>query len=31
MMNLIAQAVKEAHEKRDSKLRKQLQDVRSIT
>ena len=31
MMNLIAQAVKEAHEKRDSKLRKQLQEVRSIT
>ena len=31
MMNLIAQAVKDAHEKRDSKLRKQLQDIRSIT
>ena len=31
MMNLIAQAVKEAHEKRDSKLRKQLQEVRNIT
>lgn len=31
MMNLIAQAVKEAHEKRDAKLRTQLQEIRSIT
>ena len=31
MMNIIAEAVKQAHEKRDAKLRQQLKEVRAIT
>lgn len=31
MMNLIAEAVKQAHERRDAKLRKQLKNVRVVT